>query len=238
MLRNYTERLGSRLEFPSQRRKFFEDVVRLVSAAPATRSQPPKMAGRSNDEILASLDTHDPITRDRNVDSLMDVYVDRTYRTFLESANPSPESAREQVAGLLEGLSGATRVVRGLGGSGSHWSSDQSFIRDLMTGAALKPMQDAVTPQEANDTGLDALQRNSDPSGSAMQRFLDDNNLTHVSDASILRMSKKVWPLWQKIGELARQEPRISVPDFSTNPGNYRKPQLVSVNGSRSTAQG
>ena len=229
MLRNYTERLGSRLEFPSQRRKFFEDVVRLVSAAPETRSEAPKMAGRSNDEILASLDNHDPITRDRNVDSLMDVYVDRTYRTFLESANPSPESAREQVAGLIEGLSGATRVVRGLGGSGSHWSSDQSFVRDLMTGAALKPMQDAVTPQEASDTGLDALQRNSDPSGSAMQRFLDDNNLTHVSDASILKMSKKVWPLWQKIGELARQEPRISVPDFTTNPGKFQKQQLVSV---------
>ena len=65
----------------------------------------------------------------------------------------------------------------------------------------------------------------------------DDNNLTHVSDASILRMSKKVWPLWQKIGELARQEPRISVPDFSTNPGNYRKPQLVSVKVDNAAAQ-
>ena len=53
------------------------------------------MAGQSNDNILDFLDSHDPITRsNRNVDELMDVYIDRTYRTFLESANPSPDSAR------------------------------------------------------------------------------------------------------------------------------------------------
>ena len=200
------------------------------------------MAGQSNDNILDFLDSHDPITRsNRNVDELMDVYIDRTYRTFLESANPSPDSAREQISGLIEGLTGATRVVRELGGQRYEWSTDKNFVRDLMTGQALKPIADLITSEEKQSTGLDGLARNTDPSGAAMQRFLDESGrgegLSRLSDESVLRVVKKVWPIWEKIGDLSRSEPRISVPDFSTNPGTVKKLKMITVRVEKESSQ-
>ena len=136
MLRNYTTRLAGQLEFPSQKRKFIEDVVRDV-AAPQVRSAP--IAGKSNDDILSFLDVADPITRTsaRNLDTLLDVYVDRTFQRFLDIANPSPDAARAQLSGLVEGLAGATAAVQKLGHT-FDWTADRDFARDLLTGAAVR----------------------------------------------------------------------------------------------------
>ena len=233
MLRNYTERLASQLPHPSQRRKFIEDVVRGVVPERTAR----QIQGKRNDDILKFLDTHDPITRSdsRNIDSLMDVYIDRTFNRFIDIANPTPEAAREQISGLVEGLAGATEAVVRLG-SEFQWSDDKSFARDLLTGAAIQPLTEGLTPQEAEDTGAAALAQSTDPSGGAMRRFLAESGsgrgLSRISDKSAIRLAKKTWPLWEKIGSLSRSELRISTPDFSTNEGKFTPSKMIPVSTS------
>ena len=227
MLRNYTTRLAGQLEFPSQKRKFIEDVVRDV-AAPQVRSAP--IAGKSNDDILSFLDVADPITRTsaRNLDTLLDVYVDRTFQRFLDIANPSPDAARAQLSGLVEGLAGATAAVQKLGHT-FDWTADRDFARDLLTGAAVRPITEALTRDEADNTGAQTLSESSDPSGMAMRTFLDqasEGGLLSISDASAMRAAKKTWGIWEKIGSLSRANMQISTPDFATNPGRFQTRKL------------
>ena len=239
MLRNYTERLAGQLPFPSQKRKFIEDVVRDV-AAPQVRSQP--IAGKTNDDILAFLDNADPITRSstRNLDSLMDVYVDRTFERFLDIANPDPEAARSQISGVIEGLVGATAAVQKLGRS-FQWTSDADFARDLLTGAAARPLTEALTPEEATSSGAQALSESSDPTGMAMRSFLDQagtgSGLLAISDQSAIRAAKKTWGIWEKIGALSRANMQISTPDFASNPGHFKHRVLVAQKVDKSLSE-
>ena len=239
MLRNYTERLAGQLQFPSQKRKFIEDVVRDV-AAPQVRSEP--IAGKTNDDILAFLDNADPITRTstRNLDNLLDVYVDRTFERYLDIANPDPEAARSQISGVIEGLIGATAAVQKLGAS-FQWTSDADFARDLLTGAAARPLTEALTPEEAASSGAQALSESSDPTGRAMRSFLDQagtgSGLLAISDQSAIRAAKKTWGIWEKIGALSRANMQISTPDFASNPGHFKHRDLVAQKVDKSLSQ-
>ena len=174
----------------------------------------------------------DPITRTstRNLDNLLDVYVDRTFQRYLDIANPDPEAARSQISGVIEGLVGATAAVQKLGRS-FQWTSDANFARDLLTGAAARPLTEALTPEEAASSGAQALSESSDPTGRAMRSFLDQagtgSGLLAISDQSAIRAAKKTWGIWEKIGALSRANMQISTPDFASNPGHFKHRELV-----------
>ena len=148
------------------------------------------------------------------------------------STSRTPPRRRLAISGLIEGLAGATDAVKRLGAD-FQWSDDKSFARDLLTGAAIQPLTEGLTPQEAEDTGAAALAQSTDPSGGAMRRFLTESGsgrgLSRISDKSAIRLAKKTWPIWESIGSLSRSELRISTPDFATNEGKFTPSKMIPV---------
>ena len=239
MLRNYTERLAAMLS-DTQSRKFVEDVVQDVAAVEVSRKP---IKGRRMSDLLDFLERADPVTRGTStVEELADVYVDRTFHRWLDIAEPSEAAAREQVSGVVEGLAGALQAVKSAGGlRGFNDQANKAFVRALMSGAAVRPLTEALTPQEARESGAQMLTESPDASGAQLGRFLQASGsgagLSRISPESAKRAAKASWGIWKSIGRLAKSQMGIAAPDFASPDRITRRAKTVSVNVDRAPGE-